>query len=1074
MATGKTQTGTLSRRFGPLFAPGLKDRAVEYVGNGRIHDLDWGDDFVSGKVHGSAVYDTSAQFSLRDGRFDCECTCPYFEDHTVCKHVYAVLMEADRRRLFDESAHSAKRRPPEKDKARPAAKWRRALDELRDYFGGETPILSTLPADRQIVYRLTLPGTENVPFRGGGDPLFDVCTSRRGSTLTDVRQLRDLRQWMQSPDAADAELAHLVAGIRGADRLDEFFSPTFAVVPDSFDVVVRKLCDTGRAVWREDEATKNHYPLRWDDGTPWRLRLVVRRTSDDAVTLDARLEREAADGTFEALEPKGVRHVFGDRYVLAHGSIARLESFGCAGLIRALPDQEAISVPNEHVERLVEELATMPSLPPLELPPELEIKTETVSPKPRLLISSRPKARRGEELLGKLRFEYSGQVVDDAQRTAGFYNPDARTLLLRHDHAERDAVDRLARLGFTSRPELQPGEHVAPAARLGELIEHLVRDGWTIELEGKPVRRFRGANVRVASGIDWFDVTGKLDFDGAGVGLPELLKALQNAGGSNVITLEDGTVGIVPEEWVRRVIGLADLSEVTEDALRFGKTQAMILDALLATMPLDVNVDAAFEQARKELARFDGVETAEPPETFTGTLRPYQKLGLGWLQFLQRIGFGGCLADDMGLGKTIQVLAMLDQRRLAGGGPSLVVVPRSLVHNWMAEAAKFTPNLRVLDQSGPLRLRSTEHLRDYDLVLSTYGTLRTDAEYFTDFTFDYAILDEAQAIKNPQSASAKAARLLRARHKLVMTGTPIENHLGDIWSLFEYLNPGMLGRRGAFAEMGMARTADSSGRTMIAQALRPFILRRVKQQVAEDLPERTEQVLVCELDENQRKLYDELREHYRTELLAGTNGHWQQNKMNVLEALLRLRQASCHPGLIDPTRAGESSSKLDLLLERLEESIQEGHKALVFSQFVSLLQIVKRKLDDRGMVYEYLDGETRNRAERVQRFQTDDNCKLFLISLKAGGVGLNLTAADYVFILDPWWNPAVEAQAIDRTHRIGQTRPVFAYRLIAANTVEEKVVSLQQSKRELAEAIVNADNSLLRNLTRDELENLLS
>jgi len=345
-----------------------------------------------------------------------------------------------------------------------------------------------------------------------------------------------------------------------------------------------------------------------------------------------------------------------------------------------------------------------------------------------------------------------------------------------------------------------------------------------------------------------------------------------------------------------------------------------------------------------------------------------------------------------------------------------------------------------------------------------------------DVEFDYVILDEAQAVKNASTASAKAVRLLRSAHRLALSGTPVENHLGELWSLFEFLNPGMLGAASVFKlATGSGREIDEETRQLLSHALRPFILRRTKDQVAKELPAKTEQTIYCELEPAQRKLYNELRQHYRDSLLQRieTQG-LGKSKIMVLEALLRLRQVACHPGLIDINRSGEPSAKLEALLEQLREVLDAGHKALVFSQFTSLLRIVRGRLDKEGVVYEYLDGKTRNRQTCVERFQNEPDCKLFLISLKAGGLGLNLTAAEYVFLLDPWWNPAVEAQAVDRAHRIGQTKSVFAYRLIARDTVEEKVLELQKTKRDLAAAIIGEDNALIRNLRREDLELLLS
>src|ERR1051325_5634912 len=464
-----------------------------------------------------------------------------------------------------------------------------------------------------------------------------------------------------------------------------------------------------------------------------------------------------------------------------------------------------------------------------------------------------------------------------------------------------------------------------------------------------------------------------------------------------------------------------------------------------------------------------------PTEIYTLSLHDalpisYQQEGLGWFSFLRELGFGGCLADDMGLGKTVQVLALLDQRRGAPAAerrPSLVVAPRSLVFNWKAEAARFTPELRVLDHATPDRLPTTDHFRDYDLVLTTYALLRREAERFAGVELDYAILDEAQAIKNASSQAAKAVTLLQARHRLALTGTPVENHLGELASLFEYLNPGMLRAKSTrvtklLRDAGRKTPEAAEARTMLAKTVRPFIMRRTKAQVAPELPERVEQTIWCELEPKQRKLYDELRDYYRASLLRRVaDKGLATSKIHILEALLRMRQAACHPGLVDAKRRGEAAAKLDTLFEELPVLLDERHKVLVFSQFTSLLSIVR-------------DGMRRDREEQVQRFQNDPKVPVFLISLKAGGLGLNLTAAEYVFLLDPWWNPAVEAQAIDRAHRIGQSRNVMAYRLVARDTIEEKILQLQESKRSLAEAIIGEENSILRQITAEDLELLLS
>jgi SNF2 family DNA or RNA helicase len=388
----------------------------------------------------------------------------------------------------------------------------------------------------------------------------------------------------------------------------------------------------------------------------------------------------------------------------------------------------------------------------------------------------------------------------------------------------------------------------------------------------------------------------------------------------------------------------------------------------------------------------------------------------------------------------------------------------------MREAERFAPKLRMLDFTGTGR--NPADIEHVDVVLTTYGTLRRDAAELASIQFDYAILDEAQAIKTAGSASAKAARLLRADHRLAMTGTPIENRLEELWSLFEFLNPGMLGASATFAALARLATSNepAAKRDVLSRALRPVILRRTKDQVARELPPRIEQTLHVELEGAQAKFYAELLESYRQSVLERVDRVGvARAKMHILEALLRLRQAACHPVLADPHRSAAPSAKLDALMPALDEVIAEGHKALVFSQFTSFLALVRERLDRAGVTYEYLDGRVRDRQARVDRFETDAECKLFLISLKAGGHGLNLTAAEYVFILDPWWNPAVEAQAIDRAHRIGQTKRVIATRIVARDTIEEKILELQASKRALADAILGQDQGVLSRIGVEEL-----
>jgi superfamily II DNA or RNA helicase len=761
-------------------------------------------------------------------------------------------------------------------------------------------------------------------------------------------------------------------------------------------------------------------------------------------------------------------------YVFHAGRISRLDARGAFALLAQLRGTGPLVIPPDATGQLVDVLARA-GVDPTDLPEELRFEIVAQAPRPWLSVRADARGLGSANLMAQVRFDYGDLALEPGPGMTKFDRE--RRRLIRRDLAfEEAALKRLAQLGLSRHWDYGQARQTYSLAssQLPAAVRTLVSEGWRVEAEGRAFRPAQSMRSEVRSGIDWFELHGTVDFgDGVTAPLPRLLEALR--AGRNTVALDDGTEGMVPEEWLRRFIGIASAGEAQGDHVRFKVSQAALLDAALTAQP-SVRFDERFMLVRDELATLQGVAPLDAAKSFNGQLRDYQREALGWFAFLRRFGFGGCLADDMGLGKTVMVLAWLDRLRATreAKGPSLVVVPRSVVFNWIEETTRFAPELRVLDFSGANR--SVEDVRGHHLVLTTYGTLRRDALLLKGVEFEYAILDEAQAIKNAATAGAKAARLLRARHRLALSGTPVENHLGELWSIFEFLNPALLGTSSAFSKHGLAASRrDREAVQVLARGVRPFILRRTKAQVAPELPQRTELTLRCELHGAQRELYDELRTHYRASLLTRIQREgMQKSKMHVLEALLRLRQAACHAALVNPKWKGTPSAKFDALLPQLAEVRDEGHKVLVFSQFTSLLALLRERLDADKVVYEYLDGKTRDRDVRVRRFQDDPECGLFLISLKAGGLGLNLTAAEYVYLLDPWWNPAVEAQAIDRAHRIGQTRHVFAYRLLATNTVEDKIVELQQSKRDLADAIVRADAGLLRSLTSEDLEVLLS
>ncbi|MBD3239213.1 MAG: hypothetical protein GF331_01400 [Chitinivibrionales bacterium] len=570
-------------------------------------------------------------------------------------------------------------------------------------------------------------------------------------------------------------------------------------------------------------------------------------------------------------------------------------------------------------------------------------------------------------------------------------------------------------------------------------------------------------------------VTVETSFEGVPATLVSVFDAVMD--GNRYVKLTDGSTGVLPQEWLERFAELLALcrQKPTGNTLELQPSQVRALDLLDAITDQTTWNEAASTMLRRAQ---EPPATASVPESFTGTLRPYQQAGYEWLSAIGHLGLGGCLADDMGLGKTVQTLALLaaEKERRSPVRTALLVVPTSLLFNWAREAHRFAPRLVVVQYHGQARKRySVRDLDLADLVITTYGTVNRDIEQLKRVLFNYVILDEAQAIKNPLSRTSKSIRMLRARHRIALSGTPIENNLAELWSLFAFVNPGMLGTYRRFvAQYGLPIERDRN--EVRAMALRrliaPCVLRRTKEQVASDLPPKTETVVYCSMTPQQQTLYEVTRDAYRGRIMRELDEHgMEQSRMRILEGLLRLRQICCHPLLMDQTFHGESG-KFTMLDDSIDDVIGGGHKVLIFSQFVAALELLGRRLSKRGIAYEVLTGKTVDRQRPVDRFQSDKDIPVMLISLKAGGTGLNLTAADYVVHLDPWWNPAAESQASARAHRIGQTKPVFVYKLVTEQSVEERVVELQERKKELFDTIITTEESVFKRLGRGDIERL--
>ena len=1093
------------------FRGDIRFRGAAYIEAERVSITRITPDSIYGSVRDGTEYQTQIARAEDDLRM--YCTCDRYQKSGVCKHLWGTILAVDKADVMTgplrvgapippfavepepvltapldlddveaelvpaaiKSGKVTKRRAAAPEEQEPLKPWMARLEEIRGDMNGQH--VGNQRRERAIFYEI------------------DCEASHESGQLvlqTSQRQRRADGQWgklkplklrvSQLDEIEDDSDARILAYLSGAtaERNNWYAQQAetqstayrYTVPHELSELILPMLCGTDRLRYL-GAAEKNYQPLQWDEGDAWELTVEMLAGEDgDTWYLEGSLRRGE-----EVMSVNDARLIVAGGLVLTEDLVARLQDFNAFEWTKLLRGNDEFEVPNGDEEELVDRLLDMPVLPKLILPDRLRLEEVTCEPEPMLVIQS-PRGPRWqrERLHGGIEFDYMGSRVSGSSARWAIVQRERSRCVLRNQEAEDARWSELLDMGFRRLSDKHRSHDVEITARdLGPAVRSLISEGWRVRADGKQVRQPGEIRLKLQSGIDWFELDADVDFEGSRVRFPELLSAL--ARGDSTVRLDDGSLGILPEEWLKQFGLLAGLGAVDdEERLRFGNDQVALLDAMLSGID-NVDYDDRFIELRDKFRKFEGVTPSEEPDGFKGSLRGYQREGLGWLKFLQEFNFGGCLADDMGLGKTVQLIALLQHRRRIRKKvmPSLVVVPKSLLFNWAQECERFAPELNVMEYTGVERASLRGDFGKQDIIITTYGTLRRDIMSLRDTRFDYIVLDEAQTIKNAASQVAKASRLLQGNFRIALSGTPIENHLGDLWSIFEFLNPGMLGRSSVF-RMYAADNEDDSARTMLAQGLRPFILRRTKEQVASELPEKVEETIYCDLGTEQRRLYEELRDHYRQSLLGMVAEQGlSKSKMHVLEALLRLRQAACHPALLDRGSDEESSAKLDYLVPHLEELISEGHKALVFSQFTSMLSILRGHLDKRGIVYEYLDGKTRDRQARVERFQESEDCPVFLISLKAGGLGLNLTAADYVFLLDPWWNPAVETQAIDRAHRVGQKRHVFAYRIICRDTVEEKIAALQSRKQKLADAILEANKgSILSGMSTEDLEMLLS
>ncbi len=717
----------------------------------------------------------------------------------------------------------------------------------------------------------------------------------------------------------------------------------------------------------------------------------------------------------------------------------------------------------------------------------LELEEVRVSPEPRVTLSELNE----EYLLLKPQFKYENTLLDYDDLSDFVTEGDDVNLRLIHRDKEQEK----------SLYELLRDLHPKFAGQRNNLYYYLpfnevMKDGWYLKMSarlkevGIPVygtqdlKHFKyntnSPKVRIgaSSGIDWFDLQISVEWGDLSVPLRELRQAILNKQTS--ILLDDGSLGMIPEEWLKQYTLLLRMGTEENGSLKVSKMHFSLLDELAEQ--LDNNdVLAEIEEKKKRLVQVGKVKTTKPSKEIKATLRPYQLAGFQWMQTLNSIGWGGCLADDMGLGKTLQTITFLQYLKEKNkGSTQLVICPTSLIFNWENEIKKFCPSLKYHTYYGTQRSFDNEHFENFDVILTSYGVLRLDLKHLTRFKWDYVILDESQAIKNPKAQITKAVQLLPCNNRLILSGTPVQNNTGDLYAQFNFVNPGLLGNW-EFFKREFANDIDKSGdkekMLQLRKLIYPFLLRRTKEQVAKDLPDKTEMTIWCNMSTGQRKVYDEYKNYYRHKLLEKIDEEGLGKAgIYVLEGLLKLRQICDHPALVkDKEIKSVASVKGEELLREIQENTGD-HKLLIFSQFTEMLKLIEQDLKNNDIRYCYLDGSTPTpaRQKQVEEFQTNPAVKIFLISLKAGGVGLNLTAADYVYLVDPWWNPAAEQQAIDRTHRIGQTKKIFAYKMICKDTIEEKILNLQEKKKNLSGDLVSEDAAFVKKLTRDDIEFLFT
>ena len=1084
-----------------FFSRSALEKAHAYRAQGRVKALEVSEDLthVRAKVRGSAASDYRVDIHLEFGPdrladLDGECSCPMAFN---CKHVAATLLQA-----LNGTAPAGMARVSAQTTPEPLPyEVREWLATLAKASRGDD-----YPADatQRLLYCLH-PSHEDAQVPVLAVSLRSVRLLKGGAPAANYAQ-PGIREF----STARAPKYFLNADIEIVTQLSALTREYYREQPKPVELLQR-IVATGRAYWMHHERP----PLRWgekrDGQIEWR-QVGKRGLAPNLIV--------PAATTLNAEPPVYVDEAAGTIGVVELNLPPRL---ACQFLSApALPRSQIAEVSRLLGKQLSERYhGLLPGTPAAAVKldedpiPVLRLQRGKVDTGGYYFYRNRPQDD-GPIAVARLSVRYGSIEVDPSERAnplESFYAGQVYSVT-RRPAREKAPRKRLVELGFVGARQAFPSldyQHVRdltlaePRGWFDFLNLHapkLQAQGFDIRIdEDFPFRLATSGDFDAefeSSGIDWFELSLGVEIDGERRDLapilaalvarpdfsPDGIKELAERGERFYLPLDDGRhLSVAADRFLPLVLALHSLRLSGTVPDKSGKIRLSHADVVpLLGLENDSFAFRGADNLRRlaDLLRARGSYDVSLPEGFRAELRPYQAQGVAWLDMLRESGLGGVLADDMGLGKTVQILALLALEKARGNlaQPALIVAPTSLMTNWFNEAQKFVPDLRVLVLHGAGRKQSFAAIPDHDVVLTTYPLIARDREVLLSRDWQIVVLDEAQTIKNPDAATTRWLRDVKAQHRFCLTGTPMENHLGELWSIMSFANPGFLGDKAGFSRQWrtpIEKRADKSRAMALAARVRPFLLRRTKAEVAAELPAKSEIVERIALEGSQRDLYDAIRLSMSDKVRKAIQQRGlAKSHIIVLEALLRMRQVCCDPALLKLDDGVERpSAKLDRLMEMVLELLSEGRKIIVFSQFTSMLDLVQARLDVEHVRYGVLTGGTRNRKDVIEGFQNGKN-DLFLISLKAGGVGLNLTAADTVIILDPWWNPAVEEQAIDRAHRIGQDKAVFVYRLVAAGTIEEKMEELKERKRALADSLFDREGRIGSALTEEDVRVLFA